>query len=376
MCLFKAENKMPKQAGQNPSASEPSNQAKMLNVTESPSTSAGLKHKNKSKVLIKPKSSAGLKHKNKSKVLIKPKSHKRFILSQQASKKVSLLLVHSFAVYSMLIAMHLHSNTHSLETQNVASANSPVSGLTIAGLSAVKKLLLNRVCAVNNVLVPSYNRRTHSTSHTNSVTYQHRKVSKAFGYVAKKTLRFWIGLALAACYGTSTVTSFAGTGFKPQNLSFALQSQYKSQKGRDLSSKGFLTDHASLNLYQKPTILLVNAIETRAAVLLWRTQMCKSLFHGKQVINHQRFKRTKHDFSLALPNEGFKRKPTLSHSYDHHTSVKNPQRLKHNNVQNQYYPVTRYPNWVYCGSTLRLLHPLTFAFPASSASPCTNKSKT
>lgn len=298
-----------------------------------------------------------LKHTSKKKALVKPvfySKHENLFWFQQAPKKLSLFLLHSFAIYSKQMAIHFYSNMHRLKTQNVTKEEDNVaSGLSVAGLSAVKKLLLNRVCAINNVLVPSYNRRTHSISHTNSVINQNRKVSKTFGYIARKTLRFWIGLALAACYG-SPVTNFANTRLKPKISN--------SKDPKDPKDGGYskgtiecsLLNDSCLNLYQKPTVLLMNTIETRAAVLLWRTQMCKSLFHAKQVINHQGFQWIKQN----SPLESFRLSLKYSHSHSYvkkSVKLENRASAKNSLIQDQYYPVTRYSNWVYCGSTLRLL---------------------
>lgn len=248
----------------------------------------------------------------------------------------------------------------------VSEANYSISDVTIAGLSAVKKLLLNRVCAVNNVLVPAYNRRSHSTSHTNAVTYQHRKVSKTFGYIAKKTLRFWIGLVLATCYGeTTTMTNLVNTPYKPNNLSFALHSAHKSKHNDlDFGQAKVVSEGLRLNLCQKPTILLADAIETRAAVLLWRTQICKSVFHARQVINHEGFKCSKQDFLLELsllPLNLNKQTHQVSTTNYHSLGYVNQwaelqPNLNSTNRQSIYYTVTGYSNWVSCGSALRLWH--------------------
>lgn len=247
--------------------------------------------------------------------------------------------------------MHLFCFAEISQTMVISRSNP---GLNVAGLSAVKKLLWHRVCAVNNVLVPGYNRRSHSKSHTNSITYQHRKLSKTFGYIAKKTLRFWIGLVLATCYGDTAVNAHTNTKFPfPFILQCELKSVVPRQEHVDLNVNKYGVNSARLNFCQKSTPLLVNTIETRAAVLLWRTQMCKSVFHARQVINHEEFK-CKWQNVVPL-NKGccLKLRPYDQNKtqFDNVNNVK----LKCYNTmhQNVYYTVKPYSNWVYCGTTLR-----------------------
>ena len=169
------------------------------------------------------------------------------------------------------------------------------------GLSGFKKLLFNRVCAINNVLVPAYNRRTHSINHTNTVLNQLRKLSRTFGYISENTLGFWLASLLSVCYDVTGKHDLltAKLQFKNDVKTEFLAVQTKYANGKT-QSKHKLNNKQALNTSKKSCALLINAIETRTDHLFWRAHMCKSVYHAKQTVNHRKFKFVKLNKQTAL----------------------------------------------------------------------------
>lgn len=63
-------------------------------------------------------------------------------------------------------------------------------------LSDFKKNLFSKASFLNDQLMPNLNRSLHAHSHSMQIQNQMRNLSKTFGYINQKTLRFWVAEAL------------------------------------------------------------------------------------------------------------------------------------------------------------------------------------
>ena len=136
--------------------------------------------------------------------------------------------------------------------QNCQYQQKPVLGAS--SVVGFKKQLFHQVMARGHMLYPAFNRRKHKHSYSMVVNNHHVKLSKAFSYLSKNRIAFYIGFALKAA-----------------NRSILVPPHKKTTRKRAIP-------------YQ------VSAVESDTALLLLRCQGQFFLRKSRQSINHSWWK--------------------------------------------------------------------------------------
>lgn len=181
------------------------------------------------------------------------------------------------------------------------------SSSTVTGF---KKLMYNFVKLNQNQLQPSYNRRKYSHSHYNQTLKECTRLNRTYAYLSKPTIKnycaFTIKPTVNIHFLQNSIVPIKGLffGLKPVKkgflhkffkLSTSLKTQYESlqnnftfKQSTDLSAHNLIPNYNKARLvnseiaYDRPIPKIVNFLESRLDVILWRNQFVSSIKGARQ----------------------------------------------------------------------------------------------
>jgi ribosomal protein S4 len=147
--------------------------------------------------------------------------------------------------------------------------------------------MYNFVKLSQNQLQPSYNRRKYNHSHYNQTLKERTRLNRIYAYLSKPTIKSYCAFTIKPTSSTYSLQNMAGS-LKVTPESLENKTPFPHNAGLNVHS--LLNNYSKARptnpqmTYHRPIPKIVNFLESRLDIILWKNQFANSIKSARQTL--------------------------------------------------------------------------------------------